>query len=113
MAYYNGQKVFEVVHFGPYIHSIGENSAVMITTDPARENVSRGAFSVIGAGSRNVIGEKASESFVSGGLNVQNGQDGFMFGYRGLSEANQSLTDEKPDSHTIRGCSRSPSSPPR
>lgn len=92
MAYYNGQKLFQVASFGPYIHSEGKNSAVQIMTDPERANVAGGEFSAIVGGSRNVIGPKASESLVSGGLNVQNGQDGFMFGYRGLSEANQSLT---------------------
>lgn len=56
-----------------------------------RTNVAEGAFSAV-FGSRNITGEKASESIVVGGLNKDYGQDNGIFGYRCEAYANQGFT---------------------
>lgn len=92
----------EGVDQGAAVRSIGRDTLVQKTVNIPedvdddghqidRTNVAEGAFSAV-FGSRNITGEKASESLVVGGLNKDYGQDNGIFGYRCEAYANQGFT---------------------
>ena len=92
----------EGVDQGAAVRSIGRDTLVQKTVNIPedvddeghqidRTNVAEGAFSAVFR-SRNITGEKASESLVVGGLNKDYGQDNGIFGYRCEAYANQGFT---------------------
>lgn len=87
----DGEKTWSELSYCLMVRGQGVDSLIQVT-DPSNPdhtmNTCLGAYSA-GFGDRNSIGQYASECLVAGGNIVQEGQNGFSWGYRCENYANQ------------------------